>query len=423
MHILLFLFAASIPLTDLSRSLLGGPTVPEMLLVILALTSASQLYESPLKRLNRACGLLTIIACLSGISFLWNMLEANIIVSDYSVSIKAILRSFEYSLVCLVISTTCQTYKHLQYLASGLWTGAVIASGIAILHWVLGPNAAVFWSWGPSWVESYRAEDFRVWGSFCNPLSLVAYLSPFLGMSLSRLSKEISFCRKMFYCLSSSVFIMVLFVTGSRVSILVISLAFLFSVVNVRRLGVQKLLLLASVLVIIAITCHFGEVASVLDSRTRDEKDVFTSAEQRTYTAVSSLRMIVDHPLLGVGPGNFPDAYSQGYISSFASTARSSFTPENFILLLASENGLPAVVLVAWVIVRAVMFGFNWKKRPSCVDTNDPVARDISVAMICFLAVGMIQAESSASECLLLYTLVSFQEAKRLNVENTGYAT
>ena len=89
---------------------------------------------------------------------------------------------------------------------------------------------------------------------------------------------------------------------------------------------------------------------STFDSE-NDVSSAYGSAEQRQHLFWRSLEVTLEHPLFGVGPGNFP------IISDSWLVTHNSYTQ------MSSEGGIPALVLYVMVL----WAGFkNLKKLGSC---------------------------------------------------------
>ena len=71
----------------------------------------------------------------------------------------------------------------------------------------------------------------------------------------------------------------------------------------------------------------------------------------------SSVQMIADHPLLGCGPGNFQNAYTQYKLPQAAEVVAD---PHDFLLEIAATAGLPAAL--AFVSVIGCFFAATWTR-------------------------------------------------------------
>jgi O-antigen ligase len=115
--------------------------------------------------------------------------------------------------------------------------------------------------------------------------------------------------------------------------------------------------------------------ATLFTNDTRDEEAV-ESTETRTHLLKSSIQFTLQHPLLGVGPGEFSDyeaevAKNQGKKGAWAVT-------HNAYTQLSSEIGIPALLF----FLAAIVMSFRTFGRVYKATRNRPELR--SMAMACF---------------------------------------
>ncbi len=84
----------------------------------------------------------------------------------------------------------------------------------------------------------------------------------------------------------------------------------------------------------------------------------------------AALRMIVEHPWVGVGPGNFQDNYSAFKLPTASETV---YDPHNFLLEVGATSGI-----VSMVIIALGMIGLGWlvwKSRSTSLSISQDSAR------------------------------------------------
>ncbi|MEW6516296.1 MAG: O-antigen ligase family protein [candidate division FCPU426 bacterium] len=84
-------------------------------------------------------------------------------------------------------------------------------------------------------------------------------------------------------------------------------------------------------------------------NRLRDWQGYSGQAYERSQLALASLKMIRDHPILGVGPGNFADAFERYSFPNLRGLARYGKQAEfahNEALQMAAATGLPGLLLL-----------------------------------------------------------------------------
>lgn len=84
------------------------------------------------------------------------------------------------------------------------------------------------------------------------------------------------------------------------------------------------------------------------------------SVNERFLMWHSALQMGMDHPLMGVGMGNYETQYQQVYISPLAKEPEQKHAHNNFMQFFA-ENGI--VGLFAYLALLTAFFTWSWKRR------------------------------------------------------------
>lgn len=129
-----------------------------------------------------------------------------------------------------------------------------------------------------------------------------------------------------------------------------------------------------------------------------------TSGSGRTELWRGAWMMIRDHPLLGIGPGNFP-AMLPTYIPN--PTHKSG--AHNILLGMAADNGIPALLLFLVVFLGALFY--LWQTiRFASTDWPAPVARLLLASIVGYLAVGMF---ITRHDMILAYFLAGWAVALR----------
>ena len=114
-----------------------------------------------------------------------------------------------------------------------------------------------------------------------------------------------------------------------------------------------------------------------------DSPDGEVSISERWRATQAGLRMAIDHPLLGVGPGRFGVEYATAYADPGAT--RHLGSPHNLFPEVAAELGLPAALLLLFAFAAAGLSAWRAARGP------DPFLRALGgafgAALLAFLAV------------------------------------
>lgn len=94
------------------------------------------------------------------------------------------------------------------------------------------------------------------------------------------------------------------------------------------------------------------------ESKVTIEHDIVQGGGDRIYLWQSSVHMIKDYPLFGVGTGNFNQVYvGKGYISPYA-RERDLISPHNIYLHILTENGI--IGFIPFIILLMYMMYYLW---------------------------------------------------------------
>lgn len=397
-----------IPLTDASRFYLGGGSFSEILLVILVFTWLSTLLKHGL---HISSGLIIFSVLLLLTIASWVIaLHRNALIDGYSLN-YSIIRHMEYFLVLFVISQLARSDKERTALLGGAIIGCGIEILIVLLHWSAGHDASLFYNWGPVWANAYTSASFRVWGSFGNPLPLVTYLASFSGILTVLAVHEHRSNRRLIWAGLLVLIVPALLATGSRTALIVMVIPFAYALTS---LSFRRLFAGLSLMAVISLVVISTGVLNVLGARLENFGTGDGSVSQRQMVIRSSLDMMQDHPLLGVGPGRFETAYVGGYMLPTASWEPSSFTPENIFLQYGAELGFPALILFLLGVSISL-----WHGRRGAFATGSGQSRmfatAVSLGLICFLTASLVQASYDAPSQLLLFMLLGFLNSFRAN--------
>lgn len=133
---------------------------------------------------------------------------------------------------------------------------------------------------------------------------------------------------------------------------------------------------------------------------TIDDFDKYQSNTERILMWQSAWNMFKDHPILGVGLGQYKENYQQKYISPEAKEPQLSHAHNNFLQMLA-ENGIVGFVGFA------IMFGYIvFKNLIDWFRTRNTYALMIVSATVCLLLQGFTEYNVGNSAVIKMYCLV-----------------
>jgi O-antigen ligase len=136
------------------------------------------------------------------------------------------------------------------------------------------------------------------------------------------------------------------------------------------------------VAVVVLLAVGAGRLTSLLDT---DAGTTFF----RLQLWRSSLSMIGDHPLLGVGLDNFLYAYRSMYVLPTAWAEFDLSHPHNFVLDFWLRLGIPGLVVIIWLLVAFFKRGWVLYRQLSGGDVQLLVL-GLMAGMVNFVAHGLV---------------------------------
>lgn len=150
--------------------------------------------------------------------------------------------------------------------------------------------------------------------------------------------------------------------------------------VRVRLLAVSATLMVAVVL--LAVPGYLNRLTSLaqVEAVASGSPDVDVSIQGRVVENLIAVQMFVDHPIVGVGPGNYPVLYRAYAADYLGFQSRGSRPPHSLPLQLLAEVGVIGMATFGAVIgflLLALWRARQVAQRPEAV-----------IAMACFVALG-----------------------------------
>ena len=237
-----------------------------------------------------------------------------------------------------------------------------------------------------------------------NDLALVIDLSLPLCLALALTTG--SYWKKFAWTTAMLAMIYAVFLTASRAGAIALVVVVL---VSLWQLGVKShrfyLLLLVPVAVLVIMLSSGNALLKRFDQMNTDaptnknNSEAFESAQQRKELMIQSLKITAQHPLFGVGPGNFE------IVSGVWRVSHNSYTQ------ISSEGGIPAFLLYLLILWRG---SANLKDVSNYRKTGKKI-RLFSMALQASLAAYLVGSFfASVAYQLFPYCLVAYTSALRL---------
>jgi putative inorganic carbon (HCO3(-)) transporter len=249
--------------------------------------------------------------------------------------------------------------------------GALIAL-IGIGQWLLGANLITAEGVG------------RVRGFYGSPNNLALYLGRVLPLAVAMAAWGRGERRRWPYALAALLMAGALLLTYSRGAwLLGVPAALLFlAAMRGRRALVATVGALAVLAAVVLLVVGTGRLTSLLDTT-----EGTTSFRLQLWQ--SSLAMIGDHPLLGVGLDNFLYAYRSHYVLPTAWEEFNLSHPHNFVLDFWLRLGLPGLLVLGWLLGGFFRRGWRaYRRLPEGADRL--LVLGLMAGMVNFVAHGLV---------------------------------
>ena len=254
-----------------------------------------------------------------------------------SSSLKEISKWIEFLVLILIGSQYIRTRRQ-------IWTIIVLLCLAGITQAFYG-YIQDFFNLGP---EAFvRDASLRVYGTFGQPNPYAGYINMPLSITIALLLLGRDWITRTFAGLATALLLAAELLSKSRGGEIALAAIVLFIVI----VGMPRLRPIASVVAVIGV----GVVAIFLTGWVPNyvflpiqkllgtSQISFTSPSSADYSTaerlahwIAGVHMFIDHPFLGVGIGNYPDAYPQYYITIFVNSLGHA---HNYYINIAAETG------------------------------------------------------------------------------------
>jgi O-antigen ligase len=287
--------------------------------------------------------------------FLGVMLLSTTVAINRTDSFKEIVKWLEFLLLALLGSQYLHTRKQIWILICCLVVAAITQSFLGYVQaaFNLGPASFV------------RSASLRVYGTFDQPNPYAGYLNMILVvvLALTLLGKGwlVRVLAGISTCLIGGAFAL----TQSRGG----QIAFLVALVFMLLVGIPRLRLWGGLAVIGLLVFVEGVIAGFLPAGLFNRVESFLglnqislqhpsaqdySTAERLAHWIAGVRMYLAHPILGVGIGNYPDAYAHYYVTIFVNSLGQA---HDYYINIAAETGTLGLLIYLFFIIAMLVAG------------------------------------------------------------------
>jgi putative inorganic carbon (HCO3(-)) transporter len=329
---------------------------------------------------------------------------------NLSLSLKHLIRWMSPILILLVVTDTIREKEDVKRLIGAILLSGGLLSLMGIIQFLVGAErirdflntdiAALLLN--RHIIEAGELNLFignysyvRAFGTFTNVNTFSAYLGWIIPLSLVFLVSKISIYRRYWLGLVALLLGNVLILISSRAGFLGLlsATSLIFFLIKKK----EKVWLICWLGLLVVTACIFfpkafltlsqrgiEAVSGGVHSVTGGAHSVSGGAHSvtsRFFIWKKGLEMIKEHPLLGVGPGNYRIEVPKD-ISS-----RPTLPPHNMFLLVAGEMGIPGLLIylwILWIIFKEIVVLFNM--------TTDLEVRSIALGLLAGLIWFIVQS-------------------------------
>ena len=324
----------------------GFDELPTALIELLVLASAAILIHREHK-----LHLPRLPSLVSGVVFFVLVCVSSLFTENWYATGKSLLY-----VSCLLLSYCAAVvlFKSDEWAAVAVWATVVTALGISLFgirDYAIGTGGgAKFWN-----ALVHGKELWRLFGTFVNPSFFAGYLVLTIPTSLGAYLCSARLVGSFIAGLGVVLELAALLLTGTKLAALALAVAMLimFTLIFIRRLLDKRRLVRLIIIAVILVPC-IVVFSAPLEERVREAEAggaQVHSTKFRLYVWRSTLEMIRDHPLVGLGPGTFEFAYPRYAIAGPTKHAHQLY------LQVGAEVGLPALVMFI-IALLAIVKGY-----------------------------------------------------------------
>jgi O-antigen ligase len=307
---------------------------------------------APVGPLDREPSAVPAYLAFAILALLIAMVLSMTVATNIASSLKEISKWLEFLVLVLLGAQYIRTRRQ-------LWTIILLICLAGITQAIFGYFQA-FFNLGP--VAFIRDTSLRIYGTFDQPNPYAGYINIPLSIALALMLLGSNWKTRILAGLTAILLAAAEYLTQSRGGELAIAAAALFIVamgtprlsITIRMLALAGLAAVEGFLIgliplylLNPVLRSLGLTDLVLAAPTKQN---FSTAERLAHW-IAGLRMFLAHPILGVGIGNYPDAYPQYFVTIFTDPLGHA---HNYYINIAAETG--SIGLIAYLLFLLATF-------------------------------------------------------------------
>ena len=270
-------------------------------------------------------------------------------------SLKEIAKWLEFVLLIMVGAQYLRTRRQVWTLVCFIIVGAISQAffGYAQAIFGLGPQSFI------------RGFNLRVYGTFDQPNPYAGYLNMALAIVLSLLILGRDWLTRVLAGLAVCLIGGAFYLTQSRGGQVAIAAGLLVIVLT----GISRIRVWMRIVIVAIFALFMGMAAGVIPLYLFDQVNHFLglsgislqapssadySTAERLAHWIAGINMYLAHPVLGVGIGNYPDAYANYYVTIFVNSLGQA---HNYYINIAAETGTIGLAIYLFFVIALLIAG------------------------------------------------------------------
>ncbi|HEX7734306.1 MAG TPA: O-antigen ligase family protein [Ktedonobacteraceae bacterium] len=270
-------------------------------------------------------------------------------------SLKEIAKWLEFFVLVMVGAQYLRTRRQVWTLVCFIVVGGISQAffGYAQAIFDLGPQSFV------------RGFNLRVYGTFDQPNPYAGYLNMSLAIMVSLLLLGRNWLTRVLAGLATCLIGGAFYLTQSRGGQVALASALLVIVLTgMPRIRVWMRILMAAIFALVLgmvsgfiplyLFNQFNQFLGLTGISLQDPTPSTFSTAERLAHWIAGINMYLAHPVLGVGIGNYPDAYPNYYVAIFVNSLGQA---HNYYINIAAETGTIGLVIYLFFVGSLLLSG------------------------------------------------------------------
>ena len=272
-------------------------------------------------------------------------------------SLKEIAKWLEFIVLLMIGAQYLRTRRQIWTLVGFIIVGAISQAffGYAQEIFNLGPQSFV------------RSFNLRVYGTFDQPNPYAGYLNMSLAITISLLLLGRDWLTRVLAGLATCLIGGAFLLTQSRGGQVALATALL----TIILVGIPPIRAWMRVIIVAVFALVLGMISGLIPLYLFDQVNHFLglnnislqapstadySTAERLAHWIAGIQMYLTHPVLGVGIGNYPDAYPNYYVTIFVNSLGQA---HNYYINIAAETGTIGLVIYLLFVIAMLVAGGN----------------------------------------------------------------